>query len=306
MGFLDGLFGTDGNAGAGEMSAAHGDLGLESDYLGQIGSLGNYDANQYRAYDPSRVNALQQEANYWGNLAHNGFTADQQNMLLGGMGSPQYQADQEMSAGRLQDQLRGIDTGGGSSNSITAGRDANINDNAMNAYMRAKSQLGMMQMNMQQQAYANQANAYSEIVNPYQSGAYSGLGTAANGYGSLAGQYQGLGQYENQLEQQNSFMNQLGGVVNMVGAVKGLGPFMRSSGGPAPATTTGDQMVETPQGTLDWSNPRKYGYQTVQAYDAQQRANNPDSPLSLSNYNYGSFVPGDQLNPWKTSPSAFG
>ena len=210
MGLFDGLFGTDGKAGAGDLGLAHSYLGDESDYLHSIGQLGNYNANQYYNYDPQRVNALEQAANYWGNLAKNGFTADQKNMLMGEMGSPQYEADQATSAGRLQDQLRGIDTGGGSTNSVTAGRDASINDNAMNAYMRAKSQLGLMQMQMQQQAYGNQAEAYSQIVNPYLSGAYQGLSGAASGYGNLAGSYEDLGKYENQLEQQNSFMSQLG------------------------------------------------------------------------------------------------
>jgi hypothetical protein len=228
--WISSFMGTDGDAGSGDMSASRNDLGLEGEYYGDIGNLGKYDAGQYKAYDPSRVNALQQEANYWGNLAKNGFTADQQNMLLGGMGNPQYQANQEMSAGRLQDQMRGIDTGGGSSNSVTAGRDANINDNAMNAYMRARAQLGQMQMQMQQNAYANQAQAYSQIVNPYQEGAYKGLETAAQGYGGLANSYAGLAEYDNNLEKANSPFSQLQGIGQIAGAVQGFGSFLPSMG----------------------------------------------------------------------------
>ena len=80
-----------------------------------------------------------------------------------------------------------------------------------------------MQMQMQQQAYGNQAQAYSQIVNPYQAGAYQGLGAAAAGYGNMANSYENLGKYENEMEQQNSPFSQLKGLTDEGTALMGIG-----------------------------------------------------------------------------------
>lgn len=157
-------------------------------------------------------------------------------------------------------------------------------------------------MQTQQNAYANQAQAYSQIVNPYEEGAYRNMQAAAQGYGGLASSYGNLANYENQQEQANSPFGQIGGLLSLAGNVEDVaskaGGLFRKPGGTGVSTpngfgsyigsyidpSSGDHMIQTDQGTLDSSDPSKYGFQYVENWQAQDAANNPENPLSLKRY----------------------
>src|SRR5579862_2582395 len=106
------IFGGGSDPGSGYMDTGNLMLGQAGQDASNMDGLAGYNAGVYRTYDPARIANLRSVGQYWTDLANNGYTDTQKNLILG-QGMPGGAFDDitaQQNNATLQQQLNGTDT----------------------------------------------------------------------------------------------------------------------------------------------------------------------------------------------------
>ncbi len=232
-----GLFGNSG-AGSNYFNAGQGDLSLAGNDASGMDALAASNASNYNQYNPQRVQALSQQAQYWADLANHGYTDTQKNLILGNTatGGAFDDITGAQNQATLKQQLAGTDTPeSGGPSSVAGGAIAQYSAARDFLKQKAAASYGQQALQLPAVANANRAGALSEITNPALAAAYQGYGGAGGLRLSSAGQNFSQGNQERNYDMQSGLFGSqgLGGILSAAGSLYGtnlMANAMKQSG----------------------------------------------------------------------------